>query len=102
MGIQKIPEISVPSTGVQSVERNFLEGWIIFPLTPSYNTPLPTQSILASSPLTIGTLRNDDGDGKENRKKAIGLDWRNNNFARSSRFFVHFFAVAARLQREIA
>ena len=26
----------------------------------------------------------------------------NNNFARASRFFVHFFAVVARLQRESA
>ena len=41
-----------------------------------------------------------NGDGNENDKKAIGLDWQNNNFARASRFFVHFFAVAARLQRE--
>ena len=42
----------------------------------------------------------------ETRKaeKAIGLDWqkKNNNFARASRFFVHFFAVAARLRRESA
>ena len=42
----------------------------------------------------------------ETRKaeKAIGLDWQknNNNFARASRFFVHFFAVAARLRRESA
>ena len=30
-------------------------------------------------------------------KKAIGLDWQNNNFTHASRFFVHFFAVAARL-----
>ena len=29
----------------------------------------------------------------------IGLDWQNNNFARASRFFEHFFAAAARLQR---
>ena len=36
------------------------------------------------------------------RQKAIGLDWQNNNFARASRFFVHFLAVAARLQRENA
>ena len=49
----------------------------------------------------IGSLSNDDGDsdGNENGKKVIGLD---NNFARASRFFVHFFAVAARLQRESA
>ena len=28
------------------------------------------------------------------------LDWQNNNSARASRFFVHFFVVAARLPRE--
>ena len=52
----------------------------------------------------IGSLSNDDGDsdGNENGKKAIGLDWQNNNFARASRFSVHFFAVAARLHRENA
>ena len=31
----------------------------------------------------------------------MGLDWQNNNFARASRFFVHFFAVVGRLRREI-
>ena len=86
MDIQKILEISVPSTDVRSVDRSFLQGRIFFPLTPSYNTPLPTQSILVSSPLTIGRLSNDDGDGKEDGKNAIGLDWQNNNFARASRF----------------
>ena len=52
----------------------------------------------------IGSLSNDDGDsdGNDNGKKAMGLDWQNNNFARASRFFVHFFAVAARLHRENA
>ena len=39
-------------------------------------------------------------DVNENGKKAIGLDWQNNNFARASRFFVDFFALTARLQRE--
>ena len=34
--------------------------------------------------------------------KSIGLDWQNNNFARTSRFLVHFFAVTARLRRENA
>ena len=55
---------------------------------------------------TIESLRNDDDDsnGNENGKKAIliGLDWQKNNFARASRFFVHFFAVTARLGRENA
>ena len=51
----------------------------------------------------LGSLRNDDGDGNENGKKEIGLDWQNNNFARASRFnFVQFSAVVARLQRENA
>ena len=50
----------------------------------------------------LGSLRNDDGDGNENGKKAIGLDWQNNNFARASRFFVHFSTVVSRLQRENA
>ena len=41
-------------------------------------------------------------DGIENSKRAIGLDWQTNNFAGASRFFIHFFAVAARLPRESA
>ena len=36
-------------------------------------------------------------DGKENVKKK-----QNNNFARASRFFLHFVAVFARLRRENA
>ena len=38
----------------------------------------------------------------KNGKKTIGLDWQNYNFARVSRFFVHLFAVVARLRRETA
>ena len=59
----------------------------------------PTISEVRNKPI-IGNLYNDDGDDNENVKKAIGLDWQNNNFARASRFFVHFFAVAARLRRK--
>ena len=50
----------------------------------------------------VKSLSNDDDDGNENGKKAIGLDKQNNNFARTSRLFVHFFAVVALLQRESA
>ena len=42
-----------------------------------------------------GRLSHDDGGGKEKDKEAIALDWQNKNFARASRFFVHFFAVLA-------
>ena len=52
--------------------------------------------------ITLGGLGNDDGDGNEKDRKPIGLDQQNNNFARASRFLVHFFTVAARLQRESA
>ena len=48
----------------------------------------------------IASLSIDDGDGNENSKKAIGLAQQNNNFARASRFVVHFSAVLARLRRE--
>ena len=47
----------------------------------------------------IGSLNNDDG---EKGKIAIGLDWQNNNSARASCFFVHFFTVTARLRRNNA
>ena len=50
----------------------------------------------------VGSLRNDDGDSNENGKKAIGLDKKNNNFARASRYFVHFSTVVVRLHRETA
>ena len=39
-----------------------------------------------------------DGDGDENGKKATGLDKKNNDFARVSRFFVHFISVTVRFQ----
>ena len=45
----------------------------------------------------IGSLNNHDVDVNKNSNK--GLDWQNNNFARASRFFVHFFAITARLRR---
>ena len=34
-------------------------------------------------------------------RKAIGLDWQNNNLERASQFFVHFFVVPAGLRREM-
>ena len=74
---------------------------------------MPSHGFCNSDIRVIGTLwhvplvsilgSNDNNEGNENGKKAIGLDWQENNFARASRFFVHFFAVtAARLQRESA
>ena len=42
---------------------------------------------------------NDDPDGKENGKKYMFI-LTNNNFARASRYFVHFFVVVAPLRHE--
>ena len=52
--------------------------------------------------MSVGSFSNDDGDGNENVKKAIGLDWKNKNIVRASRIFAHFFVVTARLRRENA
>ena len=46
----------------------------------------------------LESLSNDDGDANENGKKAIGLDWQNNNSTRASHVFVNFLAVIARVQ----
>ena len=35
----------------------------------------------------LGSFSNDGGDGNEDVKKSIGLDWQNNNSARASCFF---------------
>ena len=50
----------------------------------------------------LESLSNDDGDANENGKKAIGLDWQNNDSARESHVFVNFLTVNARVQRENA
>ena len=42
--------------------------------------------------LLLGTLRFNDADSNENVKKNNRSYRQNNNFARASRFFVHFFA----------
>ena len=48
----------------------------------------------------MGSFSNDYGDGNENVKKNNRFIKQNLKFARVSRFFVHFFAVTARLRRE--
>ena len=46
--------------------------------------------------LLLGTLRCHDGDDNEKRQKSNRLNGQNNNSARASSFFVHFFAVTSR------
>ena len=48
------------------------------------------------------TADEDDADGNENVKKTSWFNKQNKNFARASRFFVHFFPIFPRLRRENA
>ena len=41
---------------------------------------------------SLGSFSNHDGDSNENAEKSNGFVKPNNNFARASRLFVHFFA----------
>ena len=50
----------------------------------------------------VVTLRSNDADDIENVKKNNRFNKQNNNFARASLLFVHFFPVFARLRRENA
>lgn len=50
----------------------------------------------------VGSFSNGEGEVNETGKQKITLDWQNNNSATAKRFFVYFFAVTARLQRENA
>ena len=81
--------------------RGYHIRWF-YKLQPSVEQEARFSKYLIFTELVLGCLSNDDVDGNENGKKAIGLDWQNSNLARASRFFVHFLAVAARLQRDSA
>ena len=48
----------------------------------------------------LESLSNDDDDANENGKKAIGLDWQNNDSTRALHVFVNFLAVTAQVQCE--
>ena len=52
--------------------------------------------------MLIGSLSNDDADSNENGKKVIGLISKTRTLHVHHDFFVHFFAVVSRLQRESA
>ena len=47
--------------------------------------------------IKIGSLSNDDADGNESGKKAISLIRKTTTLHVHHAFFVHFFAVVARL-----
>ena len=49
----------------------------------------------------IGSFSNDDDDGNGNENVNDTLNNQNNNFSRALQVLVHFFAVTARLGREM-
>ena len=65
-------------------------------------TVVPQKTLKVMPGEVLGSFSNEDGDGNEDVKKAIGLFTQNNNFARATHFFVHFFTVLARPRRENA
>ena len=56
----------------------------------------------ASVPRALGALRLDNGDGDKNIKKPVGLISKTTTLHVHHTFFVHFFALTARLRRENA
>jgi len=66
------------------------------------STVMPCGTITTPPVAQLGSLSNDDADGNENGKKAIGLISKTTTLHVHHAFFVHFFAVIARLQRESA
>ena len=60
--------------------------------------PLTSQPTLSKS---TGDLRKLRRRQQGERQKSNRFNEQNNNSARASRFFVHFFAVPAQLRREI-
>ena len=51
--------------------------------------------LVAVAVVVAGSFSNDDGDGNQDVKNNNRFITQNNNFARASRFFVHFFTVRA-------
>ena len=72
-------------------QRRFLAHYIVATLLRHCFEWL--QHCCSVATLCCRRCKSPDIDVQENGKKAIGLDWQSNNFARASRFFVHDFDV---------
>ena len=83
--------------------RDFSLGWLKITLQTVLGV-LRKKSQGRNARVTIEKRRlsNDDADGNENGKKALGLISKRTTLHVHHAFFVHFFAVTARLERESA
>lgn len=82
------------------IPRNIIESFASQPSLYTLNNLLTHLKMFNLDICIYQGPRNGNGNGNENFEKAKGLDQRNNNFARPTRFFVYFFPVPARLWRE--
>ena len=77
--------------------------WLRATVNFSIERARPREAYVKTSLVSEETLGNiQSQEGNENVKKNNRFDKQNNNVAHGSRFFVHFYAVFARLQRENA
>ena len=84
--------------------ERFFSGYSGFPLSSvNQHFQIPIRSgLLSFSSSLLGSFSNEEGDGNENLKKSTRPNNQNNNSTRASHFLKHFFAVTARLGREIS
>ena len=68
--------------------KTFINTWYLVYATSTF-----------SLRLVVGTLRNHGDDGNGNVKTGNRFNEQNNDSARASRYFVHFFAFTAQLRR---
>ena len=66
---------------VDQLARPHLQCW-----TKDTRTPMHVGKYRGVPDKKLGSLSNDDGDANENGRKAIGINWQNNHFARASSF----------------
>ena len=65
-------------------------------------SPWKGKNLVNKIALSLGSFSNNNSDGNKNVKKSNSFITQKNKFARASRFFVHFFAIAARQPHENA
>ena len=78
------------------------DEWCMRPWSGAKSIRVERERLSLSCSINKKALKKRRGRRQRQRKrqKAIGFDLQNNNFARASRFVVHFFAVTARLRPE--
>ena len=109
-----VDKLSIISPSIEMILYNDIRIFA-FPLYPYYQELITNLLLLLFKKVREGPFfEGEGGEGclhdrdlkirrrQRERHKSTRFNQQNNNFARASRFFVHFFAVTARLRRENA